>query len=103
MSTRVASATSHAAAVAAAIEIADTLEAGLDGAALALVHVFASTAQPLGEIAPTLTARFPTATVLGASTAGEFTERGDAKSSVAAFALAGDYKVFAGIGTGLRE
>jgi methyl-accepting chemotaxis protein len=67
-----------------------------------LVLAFASTAQPLGEVTKLLVEAFPQATVLGASTAGEFIETGDAKSSVALFALAGDFKVFGGLGTDLR-
>jgi methyl-accepting chemotaxis protein len=49
-----------------------------------------------------LSAGFPGAVALGASTAGEFTERGDAKGSVSVLAVAGDFRVFAGMGTGLR-
>jgi len=49
-----------------------------------------------------LSAAFPGSTVLGASTAGEFTQDRDAKGSTAAFVLAGDYRVFAGIGDGLK-
>jgi methyl-accepting chemotaxis protein len=68
----------------------------------ALVMVFASTKQPLAELMPLIAAAFPRSTVLGASTAGEFIESGDAKSSVAIFALAGDYRIFAGLSTGLK-
>jgi methyl-accepting chemotaxis protein len=49
-----------------------------------------------------LTQEFAGATVLGASTAGEFTEQGDVKHAVSAFAVAGDYKVFAGVGANLK-
>lgn len=63
---------------------------------------FASTVQPLESVAPALTAAFPSAVVLGSSTAGEFTERGDAKGSVSAVAVAGDFVVKGGIGTGLK-
>jgi methyl-accepting chemotaxis protein len=76
--------------------------ASLAGAPPVLVMAFASTAQPLGEVTALLTAAFPQATVLGASTAGEFIETGDAKRSVALFAVAGDFKVFGGMGTNLR-
>ena len=78
------------------------LRAQLGDAAPAFVVVFASTAQPLEPLQGRLLEAFGTATVLGASTAGEFTEKGDAKQSVCAFALAGDFKVFAGMGSGLR-
>jgi methyl-accepting chemotaxis protein len=67
-----------------------------------LVVAFASTTQPLGEVTRALSLAFPTATVLGASTAGEFTERGDAKNSVAVFAAAGDFKVYAALGGDLK-
>ncbi|HNO68341.1 MAG TPA: FIST N-terminal domain-containing protein, partial [Pseudomonadota bacterium] len=67
-----------------------------------LLMVFASTKQPLGELMPLITAAFPHSTTLGASTAGEFIETGDAKSSACIFALAGDYRIFAGVGTALR-
>jgi methyl-accepting chemotaxis protein len=40
--------------------------------------------------------------VIGASTAGEFTEKRELKSSVSLFALAGDYRIHAGIGLGLK-
>jgi methyl-accepting chemotaxis protein len=49
-----------------------------------------------------MTQSFPGSAVVGTSTAGEFTEQGDAKSSIAAWALAGDYKVFTGMGRSLR-
>src|SRR5262245_24691345 len=61
-----------------------------------------STAQPLGDLLPALKRRLGAATLLGASTAGEFTERGDAKGSVTLFAVAGEFKVFAGMATGLK-
>jgi methyl-accepting chemotaxis protein len=67
-----------------------------------IVVVMASTSQPIGEVATALQSSFPGVPLVGASTAGEFTESGDAKGSVAAFALAGDYKVFTGIGRGLK-
>ena len=51
---------------------------------------------------PLLAAGLPGAVVAGCSTAGEFTERGDAKGSVSAFVLSGDFEVQAGFGTGLK-
>jgi methyl-accepting chemotaxis protein len=67
----------------------------------ALLVAFASTRQPLGDLAGRLRAAFPRTPLLSASTAGEFTEAGDAKGHAVIFALAGDYRVFAGMGTGL--
>jgi methyl-accepting chemotaxis protein len=66
------------------------------------VLAMASTKQPLGTVATALVGSFPGVPIFGASTAGEFTEQGDAKGSVAAIAVSGDYKVFAGMGTGLK-
>jgi methyl-accepting chemotaxis protein len=74
----------------------------LGGERPALVVAMASTAQPLGPLSATLQERFGGAPLVGVSTAGEFTEKGDAKGSVAAFALVGDFKVFTGLGTGLK-
>jgi methyl-accepting chemotaxis protein len=96
-----ASATGHAAG--AAEQLVADLKRELRGEEPALVMTFASTAQPLGEIAPALAKAFPGATVLGASTAGEFTERGDTKGAVCAVAVSGPIKVFGGIGAGVRS
>ncbi|MBX3190217.1 MAG: FIST C-terminal domain-containing protein [Labilithrix sp.] len=102
METRVVTASARGAAVAAAKELASALGRGLGSDKPALIMVFASTEQPLGEVAPVLGAAFPEATVLGASTAGEFTERGDTKGAVCAVAVSGAIKVYAGIGGGVR-
>jgi methyl-accepting chemotaxis protein len=77
------------------------LERALAGADPALVVVFASPEHPLQRVVERCVRRWPRATVLGASSAGEFTERRAAKGSVCAFALAGDFRVFAGIADGL--
>ena len=95
-----ASATGSAASAAASV-VAD-LKRDLHGEVPALVMVFASTAQPLGEVSRVVSEAFATAQVLGASTAGEFTERGDTKGAVCAVAIAGAYEVYAGIGSGVR-
>jgi methyl-accepting chemotaxis protein len=73
------------------------------GSEISFALVFASTSQPLGELSAALSAGLPHSVLLGASTSGEFTEQGDAKNSVALFAVAGDFRVFAGIGTGLKR
>jgi methyl-accepting chemotaxis protein len=78
-----------------------TLERGLGGQAPALVLVFCSTKQPLADVTGRLQARFGDAIVLGATTAGEFTESRDTKGAVAAVAIAGDLRIAAGIGVGL--
>jgi methyl-accepting chemotaxis protein len=89
------------AAVASNAAIAQ-LRAGLGGATPALVVVFASTKQPLAEVAARFEKEFAGAVVVGASTAGEFTERGDAKGGIAAIAVAGEFRAYAAMGVGLR-
>lgn len=67
----------------------------------AFVIVMASPAISLVETMADLGKRFPSAKVIGTSTSGEFNEEGDGKESVAALAVAGDYKVHVGLGRGL--
>lgn len=88
---------------AGAIEtILATFDSGLGGREPALVMVFPSTKQVLSELCSALVARYPKAAVLGASTAGEFTEIGDESGAVAAVAIAGDFQVAAGMGSGVK-
>jgi methyl-accepting chemotaxis protein len=100
MQTNVVTALVSGSAPAAAQTIIARLESDTSPA---LVLVFASTAQPLAEVVQPIQAAFPDAVVLGSSTAGEFVEDRDAKGSVAAIALYGDFKAFAGLGTGLHD
>src|SRR5262249_19054017 len=86
---------------AAAASLVEATRAQLGDAEPRLLVAFASPELPLRELAPRLHAAFPEALLLSASTAGEFTEAGDAKGSVALFALAGDYRVMAGMAAGL--
>ncbi len=83
-------------------DLSKSLEAGLDGKAPALVLVFSSPAHPLEQVAAALSARFPQASVLGASSAGEFTESGEAKQSMTAFAIASDMQTYHGFSSGLK-
>ncbi len=87
----------------AAVELAEELQKQLGSVAPALMFVFASTSQPLSELLPLMAAKFPNTAVLGASTAGEFTERGDTKAAACALAIVGDYRVTVGIGTQLGQ
>lgn len=103
MNTRVATALAQGNAESSSEDLAATLKRKLEGAAPALVTVFASPAHRLDSVQGGLKAAFPTAKVIGSSTAGEFTEERDAKASVAAFAVAGDFQVFAGMGDGLKR
>jgi methyl-accepting chemotaxis protein len=100
--THVVTASATGAAAKAAAQLVSDLKRDLAGEEPALVMVFASTAQPLGEVASVLADAFAGAQVLGASTAGEFTERGDTKGAVCAVAIAGNFKVHASIGSGVR-
>ncbi|HEY8074900.1 MAG TPA: FIST N-terminal domain-containing protein [Labilithrix sp.] len=102
MTTHVVTASATGSAAAAAERIVADLKKGLGSDEPALVMIFASTKQPLPELAPIVSRAFANATVLGASTAGEFTEHGDTKGAVSAIAVAGAFKVFAGIGAGVR-
>jgi methyl-accepting chemotaxis protein len=102
MTTKIATALAKGTAEKATATLVRDIRTGLAGRPPVLVMAFASTEQGLGDVAERLSAAFPGTTVLGASTAGEFTERGDAKKATSVFALAGDYKVFAGMGTGLK-
>jgi methyl-accepting chemotaxis protein len=82
--------------------IARELQARLDGVSPALILLFASPSRDLAGLQREAQDLFPDAVVLGATTAGEFSERGDAKGSVSAVAVAGDLRVHAGIGRGLK-
>ena len=102
MHTHVVTASATGAASDAAAKLVADLKRDLAGEMPALVMVFASTQQPLGEVAAPLAAAFAGAQVIGASTAGEFTERGETKGAVCAVAIAGAFKVYAGMGSGLQ-
>jgi methyl-accepting chemotaxis protein len=99
MSTKIATSLASGSAETVAERLTKDIKAAL-GQEPALVMVFASTEQPLDRLLPLVSKAFPV--VLGTSTAGEFTQDGDKKGTVSAFALAGDYKVFAGIGRGIK-
>ncbi|MEM6997013.1 MAG: FIST N-terminal domain-containing protein, partial [Myxococcota bacterium] len=99
--TSIVTASASADATTAGTELADRLAETLDGQAPALVFVFASTQQPLEGLLPPIVQRFPNATVLSASTAGEFTEQEVSKGAAVAAAIAGDFEVRSGMGTAL--
>ncbi|MBK8257512.1 MAG: FIST C-terminal domain-containing protein [Polyangiaceae bacterium] len=103
MPTRVATAAANGSTSNAAHAVVSSLREGLAGEAPSLVTVFASTKQPLSELMPLMAAAFPGAVILGSSTAGEFTEKGDTKDGVSVAAVSGQFRVFAGMGTGLKE
>jgi methyl-accepting chemotaxis protein len=103
MKTHVATSLAHGSSMQAVVSLSADLREKLAGSSPVLLLAFASTKQSLPEVTGGLKREFPGARVLGASTAGEFTEAGDAKGSVSVFALAGDFKVHVGMGTGLKE
>ncbi|MDB4938721.1 MAG: hypothetical protein JWP87_5693 [Labilithrix sp.] len=100
--THVVTASATGSAEEAGAQLVVDLKRDLKGEEPALVMVFASTAQPLGDVASVVNEAFGSAQVLGASTAGEFTERGDTKGAVCAVAIAGAFKVYAGMATDVR-
>src|SRR5919197_5063196 len=102
MKTHVATSLAHGSSMQAVGSLSADLREKLAGSSPVLLLAFASTKQSLPEVTGGLKREFPGARVLGASTAGEFTEAGDAKGSVSVFALAGDFKVHVGMGTGLK-
>ncbi|MFO0552528.1 MAG: FIST N-terminal domain-containing protein [Polyangiaceae bacterium] len=81
----------------------DELFRDLDDAPPVLVVVFASSKTPFAEVMQKLEQRFQGATVIGSTTAGEFTEDGDGQGTVTVFGLAGDYRACAGLGMGLAS
>ncbi len=101
--TSVVTASVDADASTAGCELADQLSTKLDGKVAALIFVFASTKQPLEILVPPIVRRFPRATVLSASTAGEFTEAKVSKGAAVAAAITGDFEVRAGMGSGLAS
>jgi methyl-accepting chemotaxis protein len=77
------------------------IDAELGDAAPVMVLAFASSKIALLPVLASLEEAYPDAVVAGSSTSGEFTHEGDGSSTISLFALAGDYKVFSGVGTGL--
>ena len=102
MTTKVATAMASGDVSHASNELIARVKATLGDDRPQLLVLFCSTAQPLADASRRVADAFPDVTLIGASTAGEFTESGDAKSSSALFALAGSFRTHAGIGTGLK-
>jgi hypothetical protein len=68
----------------------------------AFALVFGSTVQPLEPLMAALSVALPGTVLIGASTAGEFTEQEEGNGSASIFAVAGDFKAHVGIGLGLK-
>jgi methyl-accepting chemotaxis protein len=103
MQTNIVTAIASGSAEQASAQLVACARAGLGPDKPVMLIVFASTRQPLQTTLAHVQSAFPESCVLGASSAGEFTELGDQKQSVSMLALAGDFKVFTGMSTGLRE
>lgn len=102
MSTRVATALAGGSAKEAAASLTDSVYATL-GDRPQFAFVFASTKQPLGELLDAISDVWRWGVVLiGASTAGEFTEKGVAKGSAAIFAIRGEFRIRAAMADGLK-
>ncbi len=95
MTIEIATALGEGSAAEASKALIDVLGEKLGGKSPALVMVYASTVQPLAQVSGAIAEAFRDACVIGASTAGEFVESGDAKSSVSAIAVAGDVEAHA--------
>jgi methyl-accepting chemotaxis protein len=67
-----------------------------------LVCVFASSQFSLAEVLSPIQVRWPNATVIGASSAGEFNEDAERPQSISGWALWGDFKAEAAMAEGLR-
>jgi methyl-accepting chemotaxis protein len=101
MATRVATARFQPAPTAEALQ--EALAARLGGMRPGFLCAFASPAAPLQRVMDAIADAYPSATSIGCTTAGEFSESDGGKQGVALFALAGDdVTVSAGIGEGLK-
>jgi methyl-accepting chemotaxis protein len=102
MDTKIVTAIAGGTADEAADQLIARTRAGFGEVTPAMLIAFASTSQPLHTILARLRHEYPHSCVMGSSSSGEFTEAGDQKGAVALFAVAGDFKVFAGMAIGLR-
>src|SRR5262245_42928375 len=102
MTTQFAAASATGAADQAARTLANGVRGELGDQAPKLLFLFASTGQPLAELAPLVAREFPKARLIGCSTAGEVTHAGATHDSATLGAIAGDIEATAAIGDGLR-
>jgi methyl-accepting chemotaxis protein len=100
MDTHVATALVEGEARAAGERLGSTVTSQIGEATLAVV--FGSTRQPLEGLLAAVRSQLPRTALIGLSTAGEFTESREGNGSACIFAVAGDYQVRCGIGTGLK-
>jgi methyl-accepting chemotaxis protein len=102
VTTKVATAISSGDVGSASAALVRTTRATLGAAEPQFLVLFCSTAQPLAKASRRIAEAFPDVPLVSSSTAGEFVESGDLKSSAVLFAVAGSFRVHAGIGRGLK-
>lgn len=78
------------------------LDAADNAQAPVLVCVFASAVFSLQEALQTLQRQWPTATIIGASSSGEFTETEEMGQAISAWAVWGDFEVQASLASNLK-
>lgn len=83
-------------------ELPEVVRKQLQGRTPSLLLIFASPRLSLRELSMALRAAFPTTALLGSTSAGEFTESGKDSGTASIIALAGDFKVYTGLGVGLK-
>lgn len=103
METKVVTAIAAGTAEQAAAELSSEIKKKMTEQAPGLILVFASTQQPLETLMPRFVKEFPQTLIMGCSTAGEFTEKGDRKGSCAVYAVSGDFKVYGGMAKGIKS
>ncbi len=82
--------------------LASALREKLGGARPAMIVCFTSMRQPLGDVLAAVQGAFAGVTVVGSSTAGEFTEAGEHPRAAVAMAIAGDFRAHATMVEGVR-
>jgi methyl-accepting chemotaxis protein len=92
---------SEASGGAAITEVISGMKADLGDQRPALVFVFASAPHALPEVSRGVATAFPAATVLGASSSGEFVAPLAGKGAVVTIAVVGDVQIYAALAEGL--
>lgn len=83
-------------------DVVGLLKEQLLGATPALILIFSSPQRSLNHLVTEFCESFPEAAVLGASSAGQFTEANNGQGIASIVALAGDFRVHTGMGSGLK-
>jgi methyl-accepting chemotaxis protein len=99
---RIVRSISTAEGAAAGAELIAGLRNSLGGERPALLVCFASMKQPLGGLLAQLSGAFEGVTVVGSSTAGQFTEEGEVPGAAVVVALVGDFIAHGAMAVGLK-